>query len=211
MRANDTCDTRDTTSLYRGLRADPENEARRLVNTYSNLILRLSFTYLKSTHDAQDICQSVLMKLIEKQEPFQNAEHEKAWVIRATANACKDTLRNSYRRTSAPLEEAAEHKAPEKPEGSVVLDVVMKLDQKYREAIYLHYYEGYSVAEIAAITNRTASAVAAHLSRGRTKLRAALGNAADEFDSAPSKHAVNKPVVNPVFSPRPHSIGGHHE
>lgn len=118
MRANDTCNTRDTTSPCRGLRADPENEARRLVNTYSNLILRLSFTYLKSTHDAQDICQDVLIKLIERQEPFQNTEHEKAWVIRATANACKDTLRKSYRRTSAPLEEAAEHKSPEEPEGS---------------------------------------------------------------------------------------------
>lgn len=211
MRANDACNMHDTTPSYRSLHADPENEARRLVNTYSNLILRLSFTYLKSTHDAQDICQSVLIKLIEKQEPFQNAEHEKAWVIRATTNACKDTLRNSYRRTSAPLEEAAEHKAPEKPEGSVVLDAVMKLDQKYREAIYLHYYEGYSIAEIAAITNRTASAVAAHLSRGRKKLRAALGNAADEFDSAPNKHAADKPAMNPVFSPNPHYIGGHHE
>lgn len=57
----------------------------------------------------------------------------------------------------------------------------MELDEKYREAIYLHYYEGYSIAEIAAITNRTASAVAAHLSRGRTKLRTALGEKVGEL------------------------------
>ena len=163
----------------------PDTEARRLVNAYSGLILRLSFTYLKSTHDAQDICQSVLVKLIGRAEPFQNEEHEKAWVVRATANACKDLLRDSYRRTSAPLEAAAEHPAPEAPVGSDVLDAVMTLDEKYREAIYLHYYEGYSIAEIAALTDRSASAVAAHLSRGRTKLRSLLGDAASELGPEP--------------------------
>ena len=145
--------------------------------------MRLSFTYLKSTHDAQDICQSVLMKLIEHQEAFQDLEHEKAWVVRTTANACKDALRNAYHRTSTPLEAADACHAPEEPEGSAVLDAVMELDEKYREAIYLHYYEGYSIAEIAAITNRTASAVAAHLSRGRTKLRTVLGEKVGELGS----------------------------
>ena len=85
MRMNDRRDTRAAASPGRSLHPDPEIEARRLVGTYSSLILRLSFTYLKSTHDAQDICQNVLMKLIERQEPFCSTEHEKAWVVRATA------------------------------------------------------------------------------------------------------------------------------
>ena len=158
MHMNEQCGARAVAPRYRAAHVDPETEARRLVSAYSNLILRLSFTYLKSTHDAQDICQNVLMKLIERQEAFQDLEHEKAWVVRTTANACKDALRNAYRRTSTPLEAADACHAPEEPEGSAVLDAVMELDEKYREAIYLHYYEGYSIAEIAAITNRTASA-----------------------------------------------------
>lgn len=142
MHMNEQCGARAVAPRYRAAHVDPETEARRLVSAYSNLILRLSFTYLKSTHDAQDICQSVLMKLIERQEAFQDLEHEKAWVVRTTANACKDALRNAYRRTSTPLEAADACHAPEEPEGSAVLDAVMELDEKYREAIYLHYYEG---------------------------------------------------------------------
>ncbi len=207
MRTNNRHDAHAAAPCRRNTHVDPEMEARRLVATYSNLILRLSFTYLKSTHDAQDICQNVLMKLIGRSEPFQSAEHEKAWVVRATANACKDLLRNSYRRTSAPLEAAADHRAPEEPDGSDVLDAVMQLDEKYREAIYLHYYEGYSIAEIAALTDRSASAVAAHLSRGRAKLRSLLGEATSELgpepiegaedDSGPvaRKHAARAPSM----------------
>lgn len=67
-----------------------KREACRLVNGYSDLILRLSFTYLSSTHDAEDICQDVLVKLITSQTNFKSREHEKAWVIRVTINVYKD-------------------------------------------------------------------------------------------------------------------------
>ena len=73
-------------------------EAERLVQTYSDMILRLSWTYLKSTQDAEDICQTVFLKLLTGGMVFDSPEHEKAWIIRATANACKDALRASHRR-----------------------------------------------------------------------------------------------------------------
>ena len=73
-----------------------------------------------------------------------------------------------------PLEEAPEAAAPEPPR-SDVLDAVMALPGKYREAIYLFYYEGYSVKEIGQLTGRSEAAVSAHLSRGRKKLRELLG------------------------------------
>ena len=69
---------------------------------------------------------------------------------------------------------AAEAAAPEPPQ-SHVLDGVMALPEKYREAIYLFYYEGYSIDEIAALTGRSGAAVSAHLSRGRKKLKTILG------------------------------------
>lgn len=146
--------------------------AERLVEAYSDMILRLSYTYLKSTQDGEDICQTVLLKLLTGDKEFTTPEHEKAWVLRATVNACKDELR-SFRRRAVPLEEAAEMAAPEPPR-SEVLDAVMALPEKYREAIYLFYYEGYSVKEIAALTGRGEAAVAAHLSRGRKKLKIML-------------------------------------
>lgn len=149
------------------------DEAERLVRTYSDLILRLAYTYLKSTHDAEDICQNVFLKLLTGGYTFDSAEHEKAWVIRATANACKDSLRAAHRRCVG-LEAVAEAAAPEAPD-SAVLDAVMALPRKYREAVYLHYYEGYSVREIAKLLGRSEAAVSAHLSRGRKSLRTTLG------------------------------------
>ena len=108
-------------------------EAERLVQTYSDMILRLSWTYLKSTQDAEDICQTVFLKLLTGGTVFDSPEHEKAWIIRATANACKDLLRASHRRC-VELEAVAETAAPEAPD-STVLEAVMALPKKYREAV----------------------------------------------------------------------------
>lgn len=148
-------------------------EAERLVETYSNLILRLSYTYLKSTYDAEDICQDVFLKLLGGGYVFENPKHEKAWIIRTTANACKDTLRSAYRRRTVRIEAAPDTAAPEPPD-ETVLKEVMDLPWKYREAIYLYYYEGYSVKEISSMTGRSEATVMTHLSRGRGKLRGIL-------------------------------------
>ena len=149
-------------------------EAERLVYTYSDLILRLSYTYLKSTQDAEDICQTVFLKLLTSGQTFDNLAHEKAWIIRTAANACKDVLRSAFRRRTVSLEAAAAAPAPTAPD-SAVLDAVMALPANYREAVYLHYFEGYSVREIARLLGRSEAAVTAHLSRGRHKLRTTLG------------------------------------
>lgn len=106
-------------------------EAERLVNSYSDLILRLSYTYLKSTQDGEDICQTVLLKLLTGEESFETPEHERAWVIRTAITACKDELR-AFRRRAIPLDTLAETAAPEVTR-SEVLDAVMALPVKYRE------------------------------------------------------------------------------
>ena len=156
------------------MRQFDQSEAERLVHTYSDLILRLSYTYLKSTHDAEDICQTVFLKLLTGGPAFDSPAHEKAWIIRATANACKDVLRSGFRQRTVALEAAASAAAPEAPD-SEVLEAVMALPENYREAVYLHYFEGYSIREIAALLGRSEAAVSAHLSRGRHKLRDVLG------------------------------------
>ena len=147
-------------------------DAERLVQTYSDLILRLAYTYLKSTHDAEDICQNIFLKLLTGGQTFDSPAHEKAWIIRATANACKDSLRAAHRRNVG-LEAAAAAPAPAAPD-SDVLDAVMALPRKYREAVYLHYYEGYSAQEIARMLGKTPSAVASLLHRGRRRLKTLL-------------------------------------
>lgn len=148
-------------------------EAERIVSTYADTLLRLCFTYLGSVQDAEDIVQTVYLKLLVSGPEFQSPEHEKAWLIRTAVNACKDELR-AFRRRAVPLEAIPEKTALEIP-SSPVLDSVMALPNKYRGVIYLFYYEGYSIREIAGLLGRSETDVAAQLSRGRGKLRKMLG------------------------------------
>lgn len=158
-------------------------EPERLVRTYANLILRLGYTYLGSTHDAEDICQTVFLKALERPVPFEDAEHERAWIIRVTVNLCKNLLVSAARRTSVALEaagDAVDERAGVEDayvhgeESRQVLAAVAQLPPKYRLAVFLHYYEGCSIRQIAQLTDQSDAAVAAHLSRGRSKLRGML-------------------------------------
>ena len=166
-----------------------EAEANRLVATYADTILRVSYTYLHSTQDAEDICQEVLLKALGRTKSFESPEHERAWIIRVAINAAKDLLRRRDRQGTVALDDIAEPVAPmgatdreleARAEG--VLELVMALPLEYREAIYLHYYEEYSIKQIAAIVHASESAVATRLSRGRSKLRPTLEGARHEFD-----------------------------
>lgn len=150
-----------------------DRNADRLVDTYADMILRISFMYLKQTFDARDICQDVFMKLLTEELRFESPAHEKAWIIRTTINACKDHLRTSFWKRAVDLEHAAEIPTPEAPDPEL-LAMVMRLPKNYRVSIYLRYYEGYAVNEIAAMLGKSENTISAYLSRGRKKLRAAI-------------------------------------
>lgn len=148
-------------------------EAERLVHAYSDLILRLSYTYLSHTQDAQDVCQTVFLKLLERAPVFAGPDHEKAWIIRTTVNTCKDLLKSHWRKTTAPMEAAAAVPAPEAEDGSL-LAAVNLLPPKYRLVIYLYYFEGYSAQEIARLLGCPRTTVSTQLRRGREQLKPLL-------------------------------------
>lgn len=147
-----------------------EQQARRLVQLYSDKILRLSYSYLKHTQDAEDICQTVFLKYLTLQPEFESPEHEKAWILRTTVNACKDLLRSAFFRRTAPLEDAAFIAAPAAGD-SELLDAMNALPKDYRVILHLFYYEEYSAQEIARILGKSRNSVEQYLSRGRKKLR----------------------------------------
>lgn len=149
-------------------------QAEYLVYTYSDLILRLSYTYLKSTHDAEDICQTVFLKYLTTAQQFESKEHEKAWIIRTTVNACKDVLKSSWRTRTCDLEACAEVPAPEMQDDTI-LAAVQALPDAYRIPIYLHYYEGYKTREIAEMLGERPATINTRIDRARGKLRKQLG------------------------------------
>lgn len=151
---------------------DNEN-AERLVNTYADTILRISYMYLKETHDAEDICQNIFLKLLSNDIHFDSSSHEKAWIIRSSINACKDHLRTAFWKRATDLNEVPEIPAHDNPE-SELLDLILTLPKNYRVSIYLYYYEGYPINEIASILGKSENTVSAYLSRGRKKLKSLL-------------------------------------
>jgi len=145
-------------------------QAARLVNLYADMILRISYQYLKQTCDAEDICQTVFLKYLTHDLRFDSPEHEKAWIIRTTINACKDHLKSAWFRRTAALDDAAQIAAPEVPD-TWLLEAMKGLPEKYRISLYLYYYEEYSAREIADVMGVSESAVGQYLTRGRRKLR----------------------------------------
>jgi len=142
----------------------------RVVRQYSGLLLRIAFARLGSAADAEDVVQDVFLRLIDKNPCFRSEEHEKAWLIRATLNRSRDLLRSAARR-NLPLNEEA---ASAEDEDSRLLSAVRSLPGKYLAVVHLHYYEGYSIKEIARILALPAATVGTRLSRARARLRLIL-------------------------------------
>ena len=153
---------------------DPNQQAERLVNAYADAILRLSYAYLKNTQDAQDICQTVFVKLLTEPRQFESAAHERAYVLRMASNACKDLLKSPWRKRTCGLETILEVPAPEAEEGGV-LAAVNELPANYRTVIYLYYYEGYQASEIGKILGAPTATIHTRLARGRARLKELLG------------------------------------
>ncbi len=147
-----------------------ENELNRIIKLFSKNVFQTAFCYMKSYADADDIQQETFIKLYTCGKDFEDDEHIKAWLLRVTANLCKNKLRSYWYRKILPLE-AAVNTPAESIEKDDFTAFLFRLKPKYRIALYMHYYEGYSAKEIAAITDSKENTVLSQLSRGRKQLK----------------------------------------
>ena len=152
-----------------------EQEVNSAIELYSDMILRLCMVYLKNSADAEDIFQTVFLKYALHGKVFASPEHEKAWLIRVTINACKDLLKSFFRSRTISIEEFKEYAPTVTQEQYAVMEAVWALPKQYRDVIYLHFYEGYTAPEIAGILKRNPNTVYTHLHKGKELLREALG------------------------------------
>lgn len=156
-----------------------EEEAARAIERYGDMVRRLCLVHLKNPADTEDIFQNVFLKYVLSPVVFESPEHEKAWLIRVTINACKDLVKSFFRSRTVPLEELLEQPAPLSEEHREVLEAVLALPRKYRDAVYLHYYEGYTAAEIGKLLGKNTNTVYTLLTRAREQLRKTLGGDRD--------------------------------
>ena len=162
-------------------RAAINERAGYILDTYGDSILRYAYSYLHNMSDAEDILQDTLIQYLKTGPVFENAAHEKAWLLRVAANLSKNRLDyNSIRKTDELNEELA---ADERGDLSFVWEAVKSLPVKYREVIHLFYHEGCSVREISNILKRPEATVRSDLHRGRERLREILREEYD-FDEA---------------------------
>lgn len=140
-----------------------------------DMVYKIAYAYLKNRADAEDAVQNTFLKLLARRgAPFDSPGHEKAWLIVAVSNHCRNELRRYRGRTAALTEEVA---APvrDAAQGNAVLEAVLSLPERCKTVVYLYYYEGYRTEEIARMLRRPGSTVRSQLSEGRRFLRERLG------------------------------------
>ena len=150
-------------------------DVNRVMEAYADMVRRICFVHLKNRHDTEDVFQNVYMKYMLYEGSFESTEHEKAWFVRVTINACTDWLRSLSRKKWIPLDALAEESATLDDSSKEILEVILKLPEKYRDVIYFFYYEEYTAVEIAKILGKKENTVYTWLSRAKDILREKLG------------------------------------
>lgn len=147
-------------------------QAERFLDNYGNNILRLAYSYLHNSSDAEDILQDTLIQYLKTAPIFENAAHEKAWLFHVAANLSKNRIEYNRIRRTDELDEMLVAEGRE--DLSFVWEAVKALPVCQREAVHLFYYENYTTAQIAEILKRKEATVRSDLRRGRTKLKEIL-------------------------------------
>ena len=151
-----------------------EQEANRAIELYADTVRRICMLHLKNHADTEDIFQTVFLKYLLSSKEFETPEHEKAWFIRVTVNACRDLLKSFFRSHTVSMEKLLDQ--PSLPQQDhEVLEAVLSLPVRYKDAVYLHYYEGYTAPEIAKILGKNVNTIYTLLNRARQLLREKLG------------------------------------
>lgn len=160
-----------------------ESGFQRVYRQHVDAVYRVCFGFMKNNADAEDAVQETFLKFLQcqKEQTFENASHERAWLIVTASNICKNHLRSWTRQKRKEMESFDEIPDHSGDTGeNRVLEAVMQLPDKYKAVIYLFYYESYSCSDIAAALKKKESTVRSLLKRGRAILQKTLGGEADE-------------------------------
>lgn len=147
---------------------DHSNRLEDLVNKHEHTLYRAALAILGDPQEAEDAVQETYLRYLEKRPGFRDGDHEKAWLLKVTANRCKSVLRARRRHPAVELLDV--YPAPG-TDCRELMEAILSLPANQRAAVHLHYYEGYTSEEIAAILGQRPGTVRSHLSRARDALR----------------------------------------
>lgn len=155
-----------------------------LMQSYGQDILRLVFTYVHNETIAEDLTQEIFVKCYQSLSSYKEKSSIKTWLWRIAINHCKDYLKSWYNKNvsttdadSISFKAAAtnvEQLVIQQDEDEQLAETVMSLPMKYREVIFLFYFEERSIKEIATLLNANENTVKTRLRKGKQLLKNAL-------------------------------------
>lgn len=149
------------------------NEFEKIYERHYSMVYRVSFSYLKNIEDTKDAVSEVFLTLLQKKIKFQSFEHEKAWLIRVTINLCKNRLKHWWRKNRR-INDYTNLESENPLNDSSLIHTVMELPERFRDVIYLYYYEGYTSEEISKLLKKPHSTIRYHLQEARKYLKGVL-------------------------------------
>ena len=157
-----------------------DSEIAEIYGRNVNAVYWVCFNYMKNRADTDDAVSDTFVKMIKSAPVFEGEEHEKAWLIRTAANVCKDYLKHWRRRTQDIEDYSDSLEAGGGFDVDETLDAVRRLPEKYKTAVYLYYYEGYTSVQISKILKKPQSTIRYYLHEARKALKKELGGDFDE-------------------------------
>lgn len=152
------------------------------VNRYGDMVLRACAVHLRQQADRDDAFQETFIRYAQCTDSFSDEEHRKAWLLRVAINICRDSYRSADNRNSS-IDDLEESQLPasldsdpthEAAAASELLGALSKIEEKYRTALYLKFYEGYTAVEISEMLDMPVNTVYTNIARGKEALKEVL-------------------------------------
>ena len=149
-------------------RLQQEEHIAHILDTYGDLLYRMSLSIVGNRADAEDMVQDTFVTYAEQAPEFPDEAHEKQWLVKVVRNNSLMLVRKNKNRERILSEQAEISVGRDADYG--ILEVLDSIPEKYRTVLMLHYVEEYRVEEIAKVLKKSVSAVKMRLSRGRDML-----------------------------------------
>ena len=156
-----------------------------LMRNYGNDVLRLAYFYVKEYHVAEDIFQDVFLRVNQHLDSFRGESNIKTWILKITINASKDYLKSAYHTKVKIITEEEERiptteddyeKIEKKNDLRYVREILKQMPEKYREILWLLYFEEKTIKEIAYLLGLQEGTVKSRAFRAKERFKKELRN-----------------------------------
>jgi RNA polymerase sigma-70 factor (ECF subfamily) len=174
---------------------NPPDELESLFRAHHEQIFRTAYRVTGSPTDAEDVLQTVFLRLVRRTEGFELAPNPAAYLVRAAINASLDVIRSRRTNPSINLQDSETEQLASRASGpeaehadkelrQLIRQAVSKLGPKAASIFALRYFEGYDNREIAELLGTSQMVVGVLLHRSRARLRKEIGKYLEKHHEA---------------------------